>query len=397
MDLPRVAIDVRGVQRGFKAHEGRGIGRYVRSLLEAMLPLDRERKIGFLAETGGELDGGEGPDDPRLVRVPSPPWMGRLGPEAVHLRQHVAWSRHLPGLPFDLFHFCSQTDAPAALKARYVVSVLDLIPHRMADLYIAGKSNVRFKLGRYLERRALRNARGLIAISEFTKKDLVDLLGVPSERVAVTHLGVRKGLRPAPEPEVAALRRRHRLQPDYLLYVGGIDRRKNLSFLLEVMRAIVADRPESELVLAGRYRDDPDFPALVTEIQRLGLERSVRLIGYVSEDELSALYSGASVFVYPSLYEGFGLPPLEAMTCGAAVVAADRTSLPEVLGHAALLVDPQDVAEFTEAILSLVDHPERRREMSEAGQRHAERFTWEATAQATLEAYRQFAGLGPTA
>lgn len=395
MTTPRVGVDVRALQKGFKSHQGRGIGRYVRSLLEAMLPLDVERRIGFLAEAGGELDGG-GKDDPRLVRIASPPWVARLGPEAVHLRQHLFWSRALPRLPFDLFHFCSQTDAPAALGGRYVVSVLDLIPHRLADLYSVGKSSFRFQLGRFLERRALRRARGLIAISEYTKRDLVDLLGIPSERIAVTHLGVRQGLRPTPEADVAALRRRHRLHPGYLLYVGGIDPRKNLSFLLEVMRAIIAERPETELVLAGRYRDDPAFPALVAEIQRLGLERSVRLTGYISEEELGALYSGASVFVYPSLYEGFGLPPLEAMTCGAPVVAADRTALPEVLGHAALLVDPQDVGEFTEAVLSLIDHPERRRELSEAGRRHAERFTWEATARATLGAYRQFASLEPS-
>jgi glycosyltransferase involved in cell wall biosynthesis len=389
--LPRVGVDVRALQRGFKSHQGRGIGRYVRSLLEAMLPLDLERCIGFLADVNEELDGVGRRGDLRLFRVGSPAWLDRLGAEAVHLRQHVYWSRALPALPFDLFHFCSQTDAPAALGAPYVVSVLDLIPHRLPDLYARGKSRARFWLGRWLERRALRRARGLIAISEYTRNDLVQLLGIPPERVAVTHLGVRQGLAPASGADVAALCRRHRLQSGYLLYVGGIDRRKNIPFLLEVLRVLVAQRSEIELVLAGRYRDDPDFPELVSKLQRSGLEQSVRLTGYVPEEELGALYSGASVFVYPSLYEGFGLPPLEAMMCGAPVVAADRTALPEVLGHAALLVDPQEVGEFVEAILSLLDHPERRRELCEAGQRHARRFTWTATARATLDAYRQFA------
>lgn len=206
---------------------------------------------------------------------------------------------------------------------------------------------------------------------------------------------MRTGLAPAGEPEIAAFCRRHRLRAGYLLYVGGIDRRKNIPLLLEGMRAIVAQRPEAELVLAGRYRDDPDFAEFVVRVKRLGLEDSVRLLGYVAEEELAALYGGCSVFVYPSLYEGFGLPPLEAMACGAPVVAADRTALPEVLGHAALLVDPQDVAELAEAILSLLDHPERRRELSEAGRRQAKRFNWEATARATLDAYRQFKELPP--
>jgi glycosyltransferase involved in cell wall biosynthesis len=389
--LPRVAVDVRGLQKSFKSHQGRGIGRYVRSLLEAMLPLDPERRIGFLADADGELDSiGRGGAE-RLHRIASPRWLKRLGPEAAHVRQHIYWPRALPALPFDLYHFCSQTDAPATLDSPYVVTVLDLIPHRLPELYRQGKNRARFLLGRWLERRALRRARGLIAISKYTADDLVRLLGIPRSRIVVTPLAVRAGLAPAREPEVAAFCRRHRLRAGYLLYVGGIDRRKNIPFLLEGMRAIVAQRPDAELVLAGRYRDDPDFAELVVRLKRLGLEDSVRLAGYVAEEELAALYAGASVFVYPSLYEGFGLPPLEAMACGAPVVAADRTALPEVLGHAALLVDPQDVAEFAEATLSLLDHPERRRELSEAGQRQAKRFTWDATARATLEAYRQFA------
>lgn len=395
MPLPRVAVDVRGLQKGFKSHQGRGIGRYVRSLLEAMLPMDVERAIGFLADAGGELDGIGRGSDVRLYRIGSPAWLERLGPEAAHLRQHLYWPRALTRLPFDLFHFCSQTDAPATLDAPYVVTVLDLIPHRLPELYRRGKNRARFVLGRWLERRALRRARGLLTISKYTADDLVRLLGISRERIAVTPLAVRDDLAPAPEAAVAAFCRRHRLRAGYLLYVGGIDRRKNIPFLLEVMRAVVAQRPEADLVLAGRYRDDPDFADLVVRVKRLGLEDSVRLIGYVAEEELAALYGAASVFVFPSLYEGFGLPPLEAMACGTAVVAADRTALPEVLGHAALLVDPQDVAEFAEAVLSLLDHPARRRELSEAGQRQAKRFDWKATARATLEAYRRFAELPP--
>ncbi|HUE38531.1 MAG TPA: glycosyltransferase family 1 protein [Candidatus Binatia bacterium] len=395
--LPRVGFDIRGLQHGFKSHHGRGIGRYVRSLLEAMLPMDAERRIGFVADTDGELDGiGRGGAD-RLHRVDAPQWLGRLGTEAAHVRQHVYWPRALSALPFDLFHFCSQTDAPARLARPYVVTVLDLIPHRLPDLYRTGKNRARFLLGRWLERRALAGARGLIAISRYTADDCVRLLEIPRDRIAVTPLAVRSGLAPASATEVAAFCRRHRLRAGYLLYVGGIDRRKNIPFLLEVLRAIVAQRPDVELVVAGRYRDDPDFADLVARLQRLGLEDLVRLVGYIAEDELAPLYGGASVFVYPSVYEGFGLPPLEAMACGTPVVAADRTALPEVLGHAALLVDPTDVAEFAEAILSLLEHGTRRRELSEAGLRQARRFSWEATARATLEAYRQFAELPPPA
>ncbi len=388
---PRVAIDIRGLEKGFKSHQGRGIGRYVRSLLEALLPLDPDQRLGLLAEADAEIAGLTPRGDGRLQRVESPRWLRRFGAEAVHVRQHLIWPRALRSLPFDLYHFCSQTDAPATLAVPYVVTVLDLIPHRMAEMYGRGKNRARFRLGRWLERRALKRAHGLLAISETTRRDLISLLGISAERIAVTPLGVDRRLRPASETEVAGLCRRHQLVGGYLLYVGGIDRRKNIPFLLEVTRALMAQRPETELVLAGRYRDDPDFPELVAQVQRLGLERAVRLVGYISEEELAALYSGASVFLYPSLYEGFGLPPLEAMACGTPVVAADRTALPEVLGHAAVLADPEDLSEFTEAVLALLDHPERRRELRAEGIRHASRFTWEATARATLEAYRRFA------
>ena len=389
MSSPRVAIDVRALQRGFKSHGGRGIGRYVRSLIEGLLALEGSESIGFVADAGAEL--GRFPPPGRVARVESPPWIERLGSQAVHARQQLAWPRSLPTLPFDLIHFCSQTDAPARLGVPYVVSVLDLIPHRMEALYVAGKSRARYRIARWLERRALRRATGLLAISEFTKRDVVDLARVPPDRVVVTPLGVDDRFRPPTPATVEALRRRMQLRPPYLLYVGGIDRRKNVHLLLDLTRRLLEKRPDVELVLAGGYRDDPDYPALVARIHALGLERAVRLLGFVADEELPALYAGAAAFVFPSAYEGFGLPPLEAMACGAPVVAARRTSLPEVLGDAAWLVDPDDARALDEAVATLLDRPERARSLRDAGVKHALGYRWERTARLTLDAYREFA------
>ena len=396
MSAKRIGVDVRALQKGFKSHQGRGIGRYVRCLLESMTAADSAGRLEFLMDDNANLERLSTGGGRRMHRIGAPRWMDSAAGYAVHLRQHLAWPRAIGVLGLDLVHFCSQTDAPAALPSNGVVTVLDLIPHRMAAEYSRGKSAFRFKVARWLERHSLRRARGILTISEYTRTDVIDLTAVDPDRVVVTPLGVNPRLAPAAHAEIEGFRRRHQLAPDYLLYVGGIDRRKNLPFLLECLQAVIASRPETELVLAGRYRDDPDFPALVARIQANGLEPAVRLIGFVPEEELPALYSGAGLFVYPSLYEGFGLPPVEAMACGAPVVAADRTALPEVLGNAAVFADPEDQGEFVEAMLSVLDHPGRARELREGGRRHARGLTWEETARRTLEAYDRFLALPPT-
>ena len=150
--------------------------------------IDPERRLGFLADGGTELGRLGGDAQGRLHRIPSPSWVDHFGAEAIHVRQHLVWPRRIHDLPFDLVHFCSQTDAPAFGDVRAVVTVLDLIPHRMADLYARGKSRWRFRLGRWLERRALTKAKGIFTISDFTRHDLLDFLRIPPERIVVTPL-----------------------------------------------------------------------------------------------------------------------------------------------------------------------------------------------------------------
>ena len=293
---------MRALQKGFKSHQGRGIGRYVRCLLESMTAADSAGRLEFLMDDNANLERLSTGGGRRMHRIGAPRWMDSAAGYAVHLRQHLAWPRAIGVLGLDLVHFCSQTDAPAALPSNGVVTVLDLIPHRMAAEYSRGKSAFRFKVARWLERHSLRRARGILTISEYTRTEC----DRPHRR------GSRPGGRDAArsKPETGSRRaRRDRgfpspspARPGLLALCRGNrpSEEPSLPCSSVCKRSLPVGR-ETELVLAGRYRDDPDFPALVARIQANGLEPAVRLIGFVPEEELPALYSGAGLFVYPSL------------------------------------------------------------------------------------------------
>jgi glycosyltransferase involved in cell wall biosynthesis len=236
---------------------------------------------------------------------------------------------------------------------------------------------------------ATTNARTLVADSAATRDDLVRLHGVAPERVHVAPLGVDARYRPADPAAIAALRQRHGLAHPFVLYVGGIDARKNMTFLLEAFAEMRKGRSAPlELVLAGHVKDAPEYPALQERAKALGLEAALRVLGFVPADELPVLLSSARVFAFPSLYEGFGLPPLEAMACGTPVVSSDRGSLAEVLGDAALVAPADDARAFGAALARLLDDETLHTQLRTRGQARAASFTWERTAEATVVAYR---------
>jgi glycosyltransferase involved in cell wall biosynthesis len=247
----------------------------------------------------------------------------------------------------------------------------------------------------YLElstRWAARRATRLLAISQATANDLRTLYSVPAERIDVVYEGVDPGFRPCRERDAqAALRARYSLgDGPYLLAVGTLQPRKNLHGLLRAYRLLCDRRPDVPgLVLAGR----PGWgeAALETTLARLGLRDRVKRPGFVAEHDLPALYSGALLYLQPSLYEGFGLTVLEAMACGTAVIASNSSSLPEVVGGAGLLVDATQPRTLADAIDQLLDSPIRRAELAAAGRRRSASFTWERCARGTLASLRRAA------
>jgi glycosyltransferase involved in cell wall biosynthesis len=242
-------------------------------------------------------------------------------------------------------------------------------------------------------RRTARQAAAVIAPSEFSRRDLVETYHLPPERVRVTPLAAAPHFAPVRDPgERERIRELYRIRPDYILAVGAIQPRKNLVRLVEAYADLRHRRSQAklpQLVVVGKrgwlYRETLDVA------RRLSFEGDIHFAGYVPESDLPALYTDALCFVYPSYFEGFGLPPLEAMQCGAPVIAGNRTSLPEVVGEAGLLVDPFDREAIAYGLGRLIDDKELREELSARGLERSRSFHWRETARLTLEVYEQAA------
>jgi len=231
--------------------------------------------------------------------------------------------------------------------------------------------------------------------SEASRQDIITHLGLPAERVRAIPLAADSRYSPLPTPEDAAIRARYALPPRYALYLGGMDVRKNVETVLRAYRWVGPALGEwLPLVVAGQLpqRDSRFAPDPRRQARELALEEGwVHFIGAVEEADKPALYRGATVFLFPSRYEGFGLPPLEALACGTPVVGSDAASIPEVVGNAGVLLDPDDAEGMAGAILQLAQDDAFRAEMSRRALAQAARFSWQRTAQATLDAYRHAA------
>lgn len=233
-------------------------------------------------------------------------------------------------------------------------------------------------------RHSARTARRVIAVSHATKQDLVALNGIPAEKIRVVHSGIDSKLQPIDNAQkIADLQNRLHIPGPYVLHVGRIQSRKNLTRLVEAFSQIKYLMPDLHLVLAGR--EVWGGQSVSNRIRQLGLENQVICIGYVEEDDLPTLYSGAIVFAFPSLYEGFGFPVLEAMACGTAVVCSNTSSLPELVGDAALTVAPTDVTALAESIARLVTDQQLRQTLIARGFEHVKHFTWDSAARLTLD------------
>jgi glycosyltransferase involved in cell wall biosynthesis len=266
-----------------------------------------------------------------------------------------------------------------------VVTVHDVFSMISSDW--ADEKFRRKKADRYAQ--IAKRAKLIICDSQATAFDFARLFPNARDRLRVVPLGVGPEFSPRPPSECEGTLNRLGIHRPYILHVGNIASRKNLARLIGALSHLAASRPGLQLVLAGRlsYRHEE----VLDRIASCGFKDRVALPGYVARDDLPHLYSAAEVFVFPSLCEGFGLPALEAMACGAPVVTSDSSSLPEVIGEAGLLVNPEKEVEIAGAIDKLLSEADLRSQLSEAGKKHAGEFTWERTARETLAVYREAA------
>jgi glycosyltransferase involved in cell wall biosynthesis len=346
-----------------------GIGRYTRALLAALTRL--------------------APEEDWILYVDRPP-----GPELpagrVRCLRHprrLAWSfwhapRDLRARPVDVFHGVTGFELPPRGPWRLVTTVHDLIPLRLPHLVPwRHRWAVRCLLGP-----ALRRAARVIAVSEATRQEVLHRYRLPPERIRVVPEAAEPRFAPVARARQAAVHARYGLAGPYVLFVGLLEPKKNLTALLEAVARLRRQGAwgDIRLAVAGAPGWGPD-PAAVA--RALALDDVVAFLGPVAEADLPALYAGACAFAFPSLWEGFGLPVLEAMASGTPVVASARGALPEVAGDAALLVEPTP-ERLADALGTLLGDAALRARLAEAGRARAAQFSWERTARETLAVYR---------
>lgn len=353
---------------------------YIRGLIRALAAIDdRNRYTIYLAEPDAAAEWREtfvqNHPNFEVQLLPKPTPLVRVPVFLTYeLRQH----------PVDVLHV--QYTAPPFCPIPVVATIHDLAFEHLPETFTR-RGSLQLKL---TVRRTAQKAARIATVSEYSRQDLLRTYKLPPEKVAVTYNGVEPHFTPQAQfNEVAEIKQQFGIARDYLLAVGSLQPRKNL---VRLIRAYAKLRTESEtfspqLVIVGRKLWLAE--EIFAEVRRQRWAEDVILTGYVSDNDLPKLYRQATAFVYPSLFEGFGLPPVEAMACGTPVITSDVSSLPEVTGRAALLIDPKNQTSIESALLQIMRDQELRAEMRERGIEQAKKFTWQAAAEKTLQLYQE--------
>lgn len=355
-----IGIDIREAREG-----GAGKGRYACEMAKALISVAEDRDFALFGNQAGPPIATS--EHVQYVRIAGRgPWW------------HLNLRRYLRKHPLDWMvsptSFISPAIAPAGQKT--VTAIHDLI----AFLHAEGHPYFPTLVERLTLRRALRRSDILCCVSEATKADLVRLFPeANAKRIVIAP--------PAPSSTMVRTERRSMdLPPEFILSVGTVLPRKNIALLLRAMERLHVRKPALHLCIAGQA---PDYPHPLLGNLAPHVKEKVHFLGRVGDEELRELYSRARVFAFPSLYEGFGIPPLEAMACGCPVIASNRSSLPEAIGSGALLVDPSDLDAWVEAIMRLSTDPATAGRYRERGYAWVRRFSWKDSARRLLSAMQR--------
>jgi len=374
----RIAIDVRRTGDF-------GIGTYIRNLVHALAALDRENHYVLVALNG---------EEPELADLPPNFEI------AIYRRRDTDWMDQFAFYIFlrtiraDLVHMPLNL-VPLLMPKPYVVTI-----HDMGSLLFGSRAQMRSSFRMFLFRRGLLRAERVIAVSAATRRDVENVLGIPSNRIHQIYDAPDPNfLRPPDNGARSAERQQtlERYQIDYpfLLYAGAVRPQKNIPRLVEafaVLRGDLEHHPvykDLRLIIIGD--EITKYPALRRAVIKTRVEKLVRFLGFVPFDTLRVFFESASAFVFPSLYEGFGLPPLEAMACGTPVVTSSVSSLPEVTGNAAMLVNPENVFDIARGIRDVLLDERLRADLIRRGHEQVRRFSWATAARQVLEIYQEVA------
>jgi glycosyltransferase involved in cell wall biosynthesis len=365
----RIVMDVRHV-RDF------GIGTYIHGLLHALAGIDQSNEYRLVSLPQDQRVFSELPANFKVIpyrRTDS------------YLVDHLTFPLFLRAMAPDVVHI-PLNQVPLFMMEPYVVTI-----HDMASLLFETRSGMRMAARRFVLRRGLMRARRIMAVSEATRRDVRDALGIPEDRIRLVYNAPNPAFFLPAQADRASILERYQIDYPFLLYAGNIRPQKNIPRLVEafaVARERLSRHPvyrDLHLIIIGD--EISRYPSVRRAVIQTRVEKAVRFLGFVPFDALRIFFESAALFVFPSLYEGFGLPPLEAMATGTPVVASNVSSLPEVIGDAALLVNPENVFDIARAIQEALLDEDLRADLIDKGKKQAARYSWERTARDVLEVY----------
>jgi glycosyltransferase involved in cell wall biosynthesis len=375
----KVAIDIRRMTEF-------GVGTYIRNVVRTLARLDRESEYFLIGPSDKMAECGNLPTNFHTI-----PLEGR----DTTLKGNLDFRSVVRGLHCDLVHIPHLFWIPRGLGCPYILTVHDLLEHMYGS---RDASSFRRSVHFYLTRRVLRKAARVIAVSQFTKNEIEKLLAIADDRIEVVYNAIDERFLHghATDADRALIAQRYLVNYPFILYAGAIRPHKNVVRIIEAFSALKSELqkenqfPDLKLIIIGD--DLSSHPRLRRTVVRSGVQHDVRFLGFVPIEVLRIFYDVAKVFVFPSLYEGFGLPPLEAMAHGTPVVTSTTSSLPEVAGNAALLVNPENVFEIRRALQRVLLDSALRAQMKQRGYEQAQKFSWTTSVSRILEIYREVAG-----
>jgi glycosyltransferase involved in cell wall biosynthesis len=365
----RIALDARGIN----FYSGTGIGTYTENVLKNLIDIDNVNNY-HIFWSGNNYESVK-KENCKIVMT-----------SKRHQRffEDHYFPENIARESIDIYHMPQNgIGFSEEISCKKIVTIHDLIPYIMPET--VGKGY----LLKFLKEMPIiiGGSDGIITVSEYSKRDILKFFPIDESKIFVTPLAADKKYTPIDKSYCKTfLKDVYNLENPFILYLGGFSERKNVASLLKAFSKVYKDLDKKyNLVIVGGYKDASQY--LVKLTNELKINSHVIFTGFVPEEHLPVFYNGCDTFVYPSLYEGFGLPPLEAMNCGAPVIASNLTSIPEVVGDGGILINPYDISEISSAIGNVLSNEKLRSELSSKGLKRASEFSWQNTAQNTLKVY----------